>query len=657
MGFHHSFFRGLRGRLVLSIGSAVFVGFAVLTAVVSHRSMRMAQEDSHQLRREIAESNAARIAVVLENAMTTARAVAHAFEGWMASDTPIDRSVADAILRRTLEAERGLLAVWSCWEPDAFDGRDAAFAGQEGHDATGRYIPYFHRGTGAVTREPLENYGIPGAGDFYLLARNSGEETVLEPYVHRVAGRDVLLTSLVVPVKRGGRVIGVAGVDLTLEALSAIASAVEVGEHGYLSIVSNGGIFVAHPRAERLGRPIVEFESRARPHLSQIARGEGFAAYSEAREGNRAMFLRGEPVTIGGSRTPWSVIVHEDELEALAAARSIRHATLAIGIVSLGVVLGLVVWLATNIARPIHRVAEGLREGADQVNAAATSISAASMAVASGASDQAASVEETSASVEELSGMTRRNAESAATARSISEDNRAAAEKGAQEIAAMTAAMAELQAASGNVAKIIKTIDEIAFQTNILALNAAVEAARAGEAGAGFAVVADEVRSLAQRATTAARETAGHIEQSLERTKNGAALCDKVAEGFGQIVENARRVNELVAEIATASEEQSRGLEHITQAMSRVDQGIQSSAAQSEETATAAEELNAQAGVLRENVAALFGLVDGAASAEAQRFDRAERAAAPTPAAASAERPFATAPRGKRAEPSESVVR
>jgi methyl-accepting chemotaxis protein len=165
------------------------------------------------------------------------------------------------------------------------------------------------------------------------------------------------------------------------------------------------------------------------------------------------------------------------------------------------------------------------------------------------------------------------------------------------------------------VAKIVKDIDEIAFQTNILALNAAVEAARAGQAGLGFAVVADEVRNLAQRSAVSAKETASRIEIALQKSHRGVEISARVAAGFGQIADKTREVNTLVAEIATASREQAQGIEQINTAVSQMDKVTQNTAASAEESASAAEELNAQAAALKESVSHLQQLVGGKSAA------------------------------------------
>jgi len=297
--------------------------------------------------------------------------------------------------------------------------------------------------------------------------------------------------------------------------------------------------------------------------------------------------------------------------------------------------VGLVQWLSILINRQLGAISGALSQVADDVSIKATGFTTTSGRLADGASQQAASIEETSASLEEITSMTRRNAEAADNAKQIAGRTRASVDHGTAGMQRMTTAMDGIKTSSGEIAKIIKTIDEIAFQTNILALNAAVEAARAGEAGAGFAVVAEEVRALAQRSATAARETAAKIEVALEKSSEGAATSVEVAGMLAEIVGQVRTMDTIVVEIAKASVEQSQGLEQITKAMSEMDRVTQANAATAEESASVAHELStqsAQLGVAVQQLNAFSGIVSSIKDATPIK-PRLSTAAAPTLAA------------------------
>jgi methyl-accepting chemotaxis protein len=283
-------------------------------------------------------------------------------------------------------------------------------------------------------------------------------------------------------------------------------------------------------------------------------------------------------------------------------------AGLAIALVA-GTLIGFVI--IRGVGRILTSVTKALSRGADQTASAAGQVAAASQALAEGASEQAASLEETGASLEEMASMTRRNAESAQNAKAVAVQARESADAGAGQMRTLLTTMDAIQRASEEITKILKNIDEIAFQTNILALNAAVEAARAGEAGAGFAVVADEVRSLAQRSAAAAKETAAKIAASVTKSQEGAQVSAEVARSFGEIQAKVQQLDQLVAEIATASLEQTQGISQVNTAVTQMDQVTQGNAASAEESASASEELNAQAKSLKDTVAMLQALVSG----------------------------------------------
>jgi methyl-accepting chemotaxis protein len=254
-------------------------------------------------------------------------------------------------------------------------------------------------------------------------------------------------------------------------------------------------------------------------------------------------------------------------------------------------------------------VAESIQQGANQTATSSAQLSPASRLLATGCSEQGAAVTETSASLEEISAMIRATADNARKAKEFASQARTSAHIGTETMAEMIVAMRSIESARLDVSKIVKNIDEIAFQTNILALNAAVEAARAGEAGAGFAVVADEVRSLAQRSAAASRETAEKIEAAFASIQRRSRSCVAVGESLEHIVGRVTEADTLVAEIAAAAKEQAQGITHVGVAMTQMDKVTQGNAASAEQTSSAADELSGQARRLQDAVEHLHALI------------------------------------------------
>ncbi len=344
---------------------------------------------------------------------------------------------------------------------------------------------------------------------------------------------------------------------------------------------------------------------------------------------------------------------------------STRQASIWLSVLAVIVGSGFAVWMARNITRRVTQVVTKIEQSTAQVSSASRQLQSASGALASGASSQAASVEETSAALEEMASMTRRNTGSCEQSQELSQQASHAAQTGAGTIQKMiqslgqvrqlsdqmNASMGDARASSGDVSKIVKTIEEIAFQTNILALNAAVEAARAGEAGAGFAVVAQEVRNLAMRSSTAARESEEKIRAAIRHTEIGSENSDRVVtclkelegqaesatRGLNEILERSQQVTQQVTLIARASREQSTGISQINKAVSNMDQVTQNNAASAKQTAASASTMSDEAVQLEQAVRDLQTIVGGNHSGAVVRTtgspnDHGATASAPTEA-------------------------
>ena len=306
-----------------------------------------------------------------------------------------------------------------------------------------------------------------------------------------------------------------------------------------------------------------------------------------------------------------------DAAEAKALAESSTRAITLTILVGIFLGLGIGYLIATRVARTVGQLSNQLADGADQVAQASEQIAGSSQNLAQSTAEQASALEETSATMEELTSMVRLNSENGKQAASLAASTREVALKGEREIKVLTDSIYSIAADSKKIEEITNVIDDIAFQTNLLALNAAVEAARAGEQGKGFAVVAEAVRSLAQRSSSAAKDIAELIKNSVEKIEASSHQANQGSAVLSEIVTAVKKVADLNSEIANASEEQNNGIAQIGKAMNQMDQVTQENAAASEEAAAAAEELSAQSVNLKNSVNQLEGEIFGGAKRDA----------------------------------------
>jgi len=400
--------------------------------------------------------------------------------------------------------------------------------------------------------------------------------------------------------------LGFCGVSIRLEFLSRMITRQTVGETGYAYMINKDGLLIAHPNQEY----VFKMNMAQEPGLEDVSREmiSGDKGWSEYKFKGRSKLAGFAPVSSRG----WSIAMTQEVNEFKAASHSIQKALLLLFVIVMVIALIGTFFFSRGITGPITRIVNGLKHTAMELHSGSSSIASAGQTLASNSSEQAASLEETAASLEEITSMTNRNSENAAEAARLVDRSGEGFTVADDSIKQLSGSIEDIFNASEETRKIIKTIDEIAFQTNILALNAAVEAARAGEAGAGFAVVADEVRSLAHRSAEAAGRTATIIGETINRIENGRSLSSSTLDAFDQVQADSTELGHIVREIAAASKEQADGLSQINTALSHMDGAVQTNAASAEESASAAQELDSQAGGLLDYVAELHALVEGA---------------------------------------------
>jgi methyl-accepting chemotaxis protein len=350
-------------KILLPILAALVAGLALSTWMTVSNSGATVGKLSNDLGAEVASTAADKVENVISGAFASARATAANTIGQIQGKSASRASVL-ASLQKLLDDNPNLLATWVAFEPNVFDGKDADFVNAEGHDATGRFIPYLARGA-ALT--PLTDYEKPGAGDYYLLARDSGQEQFLEPYPYVVNGKEVLITSAAVPIIVDGKVIGVAGIDLLLEGLNALLGEIRPFETGSVSLISNAGLWAAYSNAEALGKPIQDTSAALNDALPAIKAGEKFDQVDFSASLQTDVTRIFMPVATGLSSTRWSVMVNLPQDKMQAPVDKLTRTVLIVSgiiVVALAIIIAVLVrYLAAKPIQALTGAVEGLAGG------------------------------------------------------------------------------------------------------------------------------------------------------------------------------------------------------------------------------------------------------------------------------------------------------
>ncbi len=446
----------------------------------------------------------------------------------------------------------------------------------------------------------------------YVRKAFAGEENVSNVLVSRVTGDVVVMYAVPIRVENQVEAVLIARAEGTY--FNTITDELVIGEGGHAFIVGEDSTLYAHPSRELVIDQINLFAEMQKDNDTYVNVGKALQKSGLRKKTVIEYEFHGTERVMGMApinKTNWTLLVGSHKEYVMKGIYELRKISIYMSILFSIIGGVLAMFLAGSIVKPIKNISEKLKTSASQIKSASTELSYSSQEMADTSSNQASSIEETSSTLDETSAMVQQNTNNTQNAKELSHKTKSAVVKGNKEMVEMTVAMNEIKDSSDQISKIIKVIENIAFQTNILALNAAVEAARAGDAGMGFAVVAEEVRDLAQKSSEAAKDTAKMIKESMGKTDKGVNLSEKVLASLEEINLDTSKLDTLMEEIETASKEQSQGIIQISEAMNQMGRGVQEAAANSEETAASAEELNAQSESMDEIVRELLNLIEG----------------------------------------------
>lgn len=537
-------------------------------------------------------------------ALETTRGLSRTLQAYQSFPEVARREIIKNLLKSTLNENSNFLCVWGVFEPNAIDNLDNKYINKPASTTTGRYCPSFYRDKQNNIAEEISVYDDNELTqeDYYLLPKQRNQETILEPYFYSYdnSGTDsVFETTIGIPVKVDGKLLGVVGIDFKLDKYDQLISKIKPFGTGHAILFSKEGIIISHPNKSLTGSSIFDQKIFSKETLQdQINKGEAFDKdiKDSLGSGYAATFV---PIKIGETGTNWWLITIAEDKQILKPVNNLRNNLLWIGIVCL-VILGIVLMMVSlYIGKSINKVrneiasitgnilkgnlkikpkTEGIgheflpiienlghitdsisgivnevRKTSGQVNEMAVNLNQTFNQLTNKLADQEASTDAISASIEEIASNIEQFSEHTANTQNI-------ATSAAAEMKQINNTVGEAIGKTHQIHEKVKVIDDIAFQTNLLALNAAVEAARAGEAGRGFSVVASEVRKLADKSKTSAKEIVDLVKQNLDEN-------EKAGKMLFNIVPEINKTSVYIAEMAVASREQQSSTELINGAV------------------------------------------------------------------------------------------
>ena len=538
-------------KILVSLIAALVIGLGITAALISIQSAKTTEELSSQSGENLTDGIASEVENDLNSAVRITETLRDAFIG-LQRDGIRDRQAYMSILERTMESNPQLVGVWTAWEPNAFDGRDAEYVNADGsatfplakvHDATGRFIPYVFGTPNGHDMTTLLDYDKPGAGDYYLLAQKSGRQQIIEPYAYDVDGKTVVMTSLVTPIIIDGKTVGVTGVDLSLAAIQARLAEIKPYDTGSVSLISAAGNWAAYKVPELVMKPVEQDNPTMAPFKPRIAQGEEFSAEDYSSSLGTDVIRAFQPVHVGQTGTPWSVMVNLPKDKILAPARQLTWFTIGAAAVLVVVLSLIVVFLVRGlVVKPVG----GLTQAVDTLAGGNTAITVPSTGRGDELGVMARAVEFFRQKLVEIEELRRKNAEAeqeaaAARRRGMLElaDSFEASVKGV--VQAVSASAVELEANAQSMSAVAEEATRqsaaVSAATTQCSANVSTVAAAAEEMSASIAEIGRQVSESSNAANGAVAET-----------EKAAGTVQKLAEAAQEIGDIVRLIGDIAGQ-------------------------------------------------------------------------------------------------------------
>lgn len=602
----------LRSLLLISILVMTVITFSTAIGIISYKARYLMLEDADQMAGEMGNHYGLQVGDHMDSAFRTAIDLKLMLEGMVASHNTNRESV-NLVLQKILENNPGFLGIWTCWEPDAFDGSDGTFSGTTGHDGTGRFIPYWYRSGDEVSLSFLEGYDQTGTGDYYLMAKNSGNTVILDPFSYEIEGKEILMTTISVPVKKEGKFLGAVGVDIGLDNLATLVQDIHPFKTGYSILLSNNGTIVGDGRdsekgENRLGEKLGD--SRDLEDVEAVRKGKVLKKINFSSDYDDNMLRFYLPIRIGSTDTPWSLNLNIPEKTIHAKANVLTQIGGIVGGISLVLISVIVLLLATRISRPISLAVEKMKQVAggdltstidqqfnikeisdlrdsintmiDDISNSVIEIRGVSSEVGVKAEEMSSASEESTAAIEEVTSLTGKTSASTQETASTVEETNASAEEVSN--GAQSAAQAASEA--GNNAVQISTaaneggkaVEEmVGLITNVESASRSVGRAvnDLAESVSGVSSFVEIITQIADQTNLLALNAAIEAARAGDAGRGFAVVAEEVRKLAEESNEAATKVGKIIEEISrktdNALQDHVESGEHVEQLVQKAD--------------------------------------------------------------------------------------